>query len=336
MRKRQGQTEMISSSLSLSKSKPNIQQQKSASKPQSTMQFSKRDPEANSDLFQQFAMNNPEPGVYDSFGRDEEQVHFSSINKQQLQPQVNTTRRAAPPPSPPEQGSYEHMSIRSPASQKRRIEPPIIRMSPKSTLEKPPPPPPLGQDQNMKSKPRIDLNFGGQYNIGHRRVKDSDYNFLYDERDLDASQVQRSFRQSTHHNIALPPRHASSYHLPGQQVEEIAPQDRYYASPHGQRVQAQSKLVVGESNLQSMVKDDVLDFMFKQIDLDNTGKIKSYEVNFSPLPKEVKSQLSVLLSSLDGEDTSGTGFVSIDYRTFCRVLMSSGKLDKLKELLNFS
>ncbi len=334
MNKRQGQTEQISSSLSLSKSKPkpNTQQQRTALRQEPSFSNSKKDQTSNSDLFHQFAMNNPDPGVYDSFGKDGEELNISAMNKQQSQPQLKNVRRAAPPPSSPEQGSYEHVTIRSPASEKRKIAPPTIRMQPKPTFEQPAPPP---EERPPKQKPRIDLNFGGQYNIGHRRVKDSDYHYQFDERDLEASQLQRSIRQSTHQNVPVPPRHASSYHLPGQAITETAQEDRYYASPHGQRVQAQSKLMVGESYLQSTVKDDILDFMFKQIDLDNTGKIKSYEVNFSPLPKEVKSQLSELLSRLDGEDTSGTGFVSIDFRTFCKVVVASGKLDQLKQQLNY-
>ena len=331
MNKRPGQQELISSNLSLSKAKPNVQQQRSGSK-QSSLMNSKREPIGNSEAFQQFAANNPEPGFYDSFGRDSEEAKFSTIKKQQSQPQVKMARRAAPPISPPDQGSYEHVSIRSPATQNRRIEPPIFRSPPRIPVEKAPPP----QERVPKSKPRIDLNFGGEYNIGHRRIKDSDYHFQFDERDLELSQVQRPVHQSTHQNVQVPPRHASSYHMPGQAAEETNPADRFYASPQGQRVQAQSKLVVGESVAQSAVKDQILDYLFKKIDLDRTGKIKSYEVNFSQLPKEVKYHLSILLSRLDGEDTSGTGFVSIDYHNFCKVIFSSGKLDQIKELMNSS
>ena len=79
--------------------------------------------------------------------------------------------------------------------------------------------------------------------------------------------------------------------------------------------------------------DTMLRRIFGNIDVEQRGVIKSFEVSLSTLPRELRTLIGSLLKSLDEQASGPTGgFESISYDSFVRAVVQSGKLPDIKQI----
>lgn len=161
----------------------------------------------------------------------------------------------------------------------------------------------------------ISLNYGG-YNVGQRQILDSRLS------------VENPSREGTLGSLARNAKANDSV-----EMEEAS---KYYLKPNGAKPELKSQFYhPAHSEVQiplEAAEQQMLKRLFDRIDIDMKGNIKSYEVNLSPLTREVKICLIEALSSIEGEGQD-TGFLSITFEGFCKALRDSGKLGPLKQLL---
>lgn len=169
----------------------------------------------------------------------------------------------------------------------------------------------------------IDLNYG-QFNVGHRQMQDSNLSL-----DMGRRAPPRSAAQEYPRTLIIQP---GSY---GSNQKMDDDEDQYYMTPSGKKPQLQSTLYNGlegrEPLRMEMSEKQMLKAIFDKIDIDRKGNIKAYEVNLTPLNKDLKILLMDALASVDNNPSS-PGFKSINLDGFCRAILDSGLFHNIKQV----
>lgn len=181
--------------------------------------------------------------------------------------------------------------------------------------------PPVHTQFDRSPTAGIDLNYG-KFNVGHRQVMDS--NMSVDLTNREQVRPQRT-------GYLSPGGIQAKYQTEGNHEEE----DQYYKTPNGTKPYIQSTIYTGlagrEPLRMEVVDKNMLRAIFDKIDIDGKGNIKAYEVNLTPLNKDLKLVLIEALSSIDNEPNVH-GFKSISFDGFCRAVLDSGLLPNIKHL----